>query len=116
VREGGFEPPRPFGHRILNPARLPGSATLASVSAASGHRNSGARPSPFHRHHASPAGRGLELSHPAVDVTIIGARRPSHLGETVAAADMKLSERDRQEIDRMLANAAPVVGPSPEVM
>ena len=23
VREGGFEPPRPFGHRILSPARLP---------------------------------------------------------------------------------------------
>ena len=23
VREGGVEPPRPFGHRILNPARLP---------------------------------------------------------------------------------------------
>jgi hypothetical protein len=31
VREGGFEPPRPFGHRILSPARLPGSATLAAV-------------------------------------------------------------------------------------
>jgi hypothetical protein len=29
VREGGFEPPRPFGHRLLRPARLPGSATLA---------------------------------------------------------------------------------------
>ncbi len=23
VREGGLEPPRPFGHRNLNPARLP---------------------------------------------------------------------------------------------
>ncbi len=23
VREGGLEPPRPFGHRILSPARLP---------------------------------------------------------------------------------------------
>jgi hypothetical protein len=31
VREGGFEPPRPFGHRILSPARLPGSATLAGT-------------------------------------------------------------------------------------
>ena len=30
VREGGFEPPRPFGHRILSPARLPDSATLAT--------------------------------------------------------------------------------------
>ncbi len=34
VREGGFEPPRPFGHRILSPARLPGSATLAIRKAA----------------------------------------------------------------------------------
>ena len=23
MRKGGFEPPQPFGHRILNPARLP---------------------------------------------------------------------------------------------
>ena len=29
VREGGLEPPRPFGHRNLNPARLPNSATRA---------------------------------------------------------------------------------------
>jgi hypothetical protein len=29
VREGRFELPRPCGHRILSPARLPGSATLA---------------------------------------------------------------------------------------
>jgi hypothetical protein len=34
VREGGFEPPRPFGHRILSPARLPDSATLAGRWAA----------------------------------------------------------------------------------
>ena len=33
VREGGFEPPRPCGHRILSPARLPGSATLARAPA-----------------------------------------------------------------------------------
>jgi hypothetical protein len=32
VREGGVEPPRPFGHRILSPARLPGSATLAETN------------------------------------------------------------------------------------
>ena len=36
VREGGFEPPRPFGHRILSPARLPGSATLALKRAGQG--------------------------------------------------------------------------------
>ena len=41
VREGGFEPPRPSGHRILSPTRLPGSATLASAKRRpSGRRHS----------------------------------------------------------------------------
>jgi aryl-alcohol dehydrogenase-like predicted oxidoreductase len=56
------------------------------------------------------------LSPHAVDVAIIGARRPSHLSETVAAAEKTLSEQDRREIDRILADAEPVVGPSPEGM
>src|ERR1017187_7290031 len=29
VRKGGVEPPKPFGYRILSPARLPNSATFA---------------------------------------------------------------------------------------
>ena len=29
VRKGGIEPPRVLAHRILNPARLPSSATFA---------------------------------------------------------------------------------------
>ena len=29
VRQVGIEPTRPFGHRVLNPARLPDSATGA---------------------------------------------------------------------------------------
>ena len=33
MREGRFELPRPFGHRILSPARLPGFATLARSEA-----------------------------------------------------------------------------------
>ena len=56
------------------------------------------------------------LSHPAVDVAIIGARRPSHLDETVAAADLELSDDDREEIGRIVTNAAAVRGPSPEAM
>ena len=40
------------------------------------------------------------LSHPAVDVALVGARRPAHLDETVAAADFELSESDRREIGR----------------
>jgi aryl-alcohol dehydrogenase-like predicted oxidoreductase len=56
------------------------------------------------------------LSHPAVDVAIVGARRPAHLGETLAAADIVLPESDHAEIDAIMADAVPVVGPSPEGM
>lgn len=55
------------------------------------------------------------LTHPAVDVTIIGGRRPSQLDDT-AAADIPLSERDRTEIDLILADAVPMWGPHPEGM
>jgi aryl-alcohol dehydrogenase-like predicted oxidoreductase len=56
------------------------------------------------------------LSHPAVDVAIVGARRPAHLDGTVGAADVKLSGEDRAEIDRIMAAAVPVHGPTPEGM
>jgi aryl-alcohol dehydrogenase-like predicted oxidoreductase len=56
------------------------------------------------------------LSHPAVDVTLIGARRPGQLDETVAASGLELPEEARAAIDRILAGAAPVSGPSPEAM
>jgi aryl-alcohol dehydrogenase-like predicted oxidoreductase len=56
------------------------------------------------------------LSHPAVDVAIVGARHASQLDETVAAADTEVSDTDREEIERILAEAAPVKGPSPEAM
>jgi aryl-alcohol dehydrogenase-like predicted oxidoreductase len=56
------------------------------------------------------------LSHRGVDVALVGARRPSQLDETVAAADLDLTEGDRDEIGRILEGAAPVKGPSPEAM
>jgi len=56
------------------------------------------------------------LAHPAVHVAIVGARRPSQLDETAAAADIKLSEADLQEIDAVLVDAVPVWGPHPEGM
>src|SRR5207244_341337 len=56
------------------------------------------------------------LSNPAVQVAIVGARRPEHLDDTTAAAEINLSGADRREIDRILAGAVPVVGPSPEGM
>jgi aryl-alcohol dehydrogenase-like predicted oxidoreductase len=56
------------------------------------------------------------LANPAVQVTIVGARRPAHLDETVAAVDMKLPEADLQEIDTIMKDALPVWGPHPEGM
>jgi len=49
-------------------------------------------------------------------VAIVGARRASQLDGTVPAADIALSEQDREEIDRILSSAVPVTGPSPEGM
>jgi aryl-alcohol dehydrogenase-like predicted oxidoreductase len=56
------------------------------------------------------------LSHPAVHVAIVGARRPAHLDGSVGAADVKLTDEDRTEIDRIMAAAVPVHGPNPEGM
>ncbi|MEN3356925.1 MAG: hypothetical protein V7637_907 [Mycobacteriales bacterium] len=56
------------------------------------------------------------LANPAVDVTILGARRPSQLDGTAAAVDLHLSPADLGEIDALLAGAAPVWGPRPEGM
>jgi aryl-alcohol dehydrogenase-like predicted oxidoreductase len=70
-------------------------------------------------------GRGITLpqlavawtiSHPSVQVAIVGARRASQLDGTLSAADVRLSEQDREEIARILSEAVPVAGPSPEGM
>lgn len=54
------------------------------------------------------------LAHPAVHVTIIGARRPDQLTHTVAGAAVALSTEDLAEIDRIMADTAPVWGATPE--
>jgi aryl-alcohol dehydrogenase-like predicted oxidoreductase len=56
------------------------------------------------------------LTNPAVDVAIVGARRPAQLEETASAADIEVSAADLQEIDAILADALPVWGPHPEGM
>jgi aryl-alcohol dehydrogenase-like predicted oxidoreductase len=56
------------------------------------------------------------ISNPAVHVAIAGARHPEHLDDPAAAADIRLSEADRGEIDAILANAVEIVGPAPEAM
>lgn len=56
------------------------------------------------------------LAQPAVQVTIVGARRPVHLEESAAAADIKFAPEDLAAIDAVLADATPVWGPHPEGM
>ena len=56
------------------------------------------------------------LSYPAVDVALVGARRATQLDETVTAGDVPLSRQDREALEQILSEAAPVTGPSPEGM
>jgi len=56
------------------------------------------------------------ISNPVVDVAIVGARHPAHLDDPVAAADIRLSASERDEIDAILAEAVEIVGPAPEAM
>ena len=56
------------------------------------------------------------LANPAVDVAIVGARRPQQLEQTVSAADIHLTPETLGEIEQIVREAAPVGGPSPEGM
>ena len=56
------------------------------------------------------------LSNPAVDVAIVGARTPRQIEQNAPAADIHLTTSDLGEIERMMREAMPVGGPSPEAM
>jgi hypothetical protein len=56
------------------------------------------------------------LANPAVDVAIVGARRPEHLAETAAAVELRLSQGDRREIEEIMTEAEPFKEPSPETV
>ena len=55
------------------------------------------------------------LANPAVDAAIVGSRNPRHVEEAADAAAIELSEDDLARIDRILADAVPIAGPSPEM-
>jgi aryl-alcohol dehydrogenase-like predicted oxidoreductase len=55
------------------------------------------------------------LANPAVHVAIVGARSPRHIEESIAAADLRLSEGDLGRIDRIMAGSVAVTGPFPEM-
>jgi aryl-alcohol dehydrogenase-like predicted oxidoreductase len=54
------------------------------------------------------------LANPAVHVAIVGARKADHIAAAVDASDIHLDKADLAEIDRILVDAVPMVGPSPE--
>jgi len=54
------------------------------------------------------------LANPAVDVAIVGARRPQQLVQTAPAADIRLSQDTLREIEQTMQDAVPTGGPSPE--
>jgi aryl-alcohol dehydrogenase-like predicted oxidoreductase len=54
------------------------------------------------------------LAQPAVDVAIVGARRATHIADSVGAVDVELTAEDLAEIDHIMAGAVTVAGPSPE--
>jgi aryl-alcohol dehydrogenase-like predicted oxidoreductase len=56
------------------------------------------------------------LANPAVQVAIVGARQAHHVQDSLAAADLLLSEADLAAIEEIMASATPVAGPSPEGM
>jgi aryl-alcohol dehydrogenase-like predicted oxidoreductase len=56
------------------------------------------------------------LANPAVQVAIVGARSRTHLAESLGALDLTLGPADVAEIDRIMAAAVPVGGPTPEGM
>ncbi len=56
------------------------------------------------------------LANPAVDVAIVGARRPQQLVQTAPAADVQLSPETLGEIEQIMQAAVPTGGPSPEGM
>jgi aryl-alcohol dehydrogenase-like predicted oxidoreductase len=55
------------------------------------------------------------LANRAVHAAIVGARSPGHIEEAVAAAGLRLSDGDLEEIDRIMAGAVPIAGPFPEM-
>jgi aryl-alcohol dehydrogenase-like predicted oxidoreductase len=65
---------------------------------------------------ASQLASAWALSNPAVHVAIVGARKTSHVEESLHAADVSLTDSDLDEIDKIMTSATPVGGPSPEGM
>ena len=56
------------------------------------------------------------LANPAVHAAIVGARSPKHIEDSIAAAELELSEADLERIDEIMAGSLAMSGPHPEMM
>jgi aryl-alcohol dehydrogenase-like predicted oxidoreductase len=56
------------------------------------------------------------LANPAVQVAIVGARRPEHIEAATGAAELDLDAEDLARIEEIMAGAVAVAGPSPEAV
>lgn len=54
------------------------------------------------------------LANPAVDVAIVGGRRPDHIEGTAPAADIDLPDESLRRVEEIMSDAVAVGGPSPE--
>ena len=54
------------------------------------------------------------LANPAVDVAIVGGRRPDHIEGTAPAADIDLPDESLRRVEEIMSGAVAVGGPSPE--
>ena len=65
-------------------------------------------------HSVSQLAVAWTLARPGVDVAIVGSRRAAHIEQSLAALELRLSSEDLAAIDRIMADAVEVGGPSPE--
>ncbi len=65
-------------------------------------------------HTVSQLALAWTLASPAVDVAIVGARRPDHIEGTAPAAEFDLPEDDLREIENIMQGVVMVGSPSPE--
>ena len=56
------------------------------------------------------------LANPAVDVAIVGTRDPDHVDDALAAADIDLDQEVLDRVDKIMVDAEPAYGPSPETV
>jgi aryl-alcohol dehydrogenase-like predicted oxidoreductase len=72
------------------------------------------RPGPSRGETVSQLAIAWTLANPAVQVAIVGSRKPAHVEASVGALEIELTDEDVAQIEDIVTGAAAVGGPSPE--